>query len=218
MDIFEHPGNLGPTRGTLLTVHHANWPAYPEGDDFRTALLQLTAFPPGTQFHVVEDQLPVVLNGVAPETRNDCKRSHQAPRCQSGDECERRRQSLCWEIRCGNHTSYKTLQENQGTRRATSQQSTRRSTVFPEGIPGVATGSGISLGIDIKPDGGALRNPGTENLGTLRIDARHLLVSRDVRRHRLISMSYITALHCHGRGREFECRRPRHSFLRSYPT
>lgn len=55
MDIFDHPGNLGSTRGTLLTIHHADWPAYPEGEDFRTPLLQLTAFPPGTQFHVVDD-------------------------------------------------------------------------------------------------------------------------------------------------------------------
>jgi len=55
MDIFEHPGNLGPTRGTLLTVHHADWPAYPEGNDFRTPLLQLTAFPGRTEFVVIDD-------------------------------------------------------------------------------------------------------------------------------------------------------------------
>src|SRR5690349_9352616 len=55
MDIFEHPGNLGPARGTLLTVHHADWPAYPEGEDFRAPLLQLTAFPSGTEFPVVDD-------------------------------------------------------------------------------------------------------------------------------------------------------------------
>lgn len=55
MDIFEHPGNLGPARGTLLSVHHADWPAYPEGDDFSTPLLQLTAFPPHTEFIVVDD-------------------------------------------------------------------------------------------------------------------------------------------------------------------
>src|SRR5260370_3774669 len=55
MDIFEHPGNLGRTRGTLLTVHHGDWPAYPEGDDFRTPLLQLTAFPVRTEFIVADD-------------------------------------------------------------------------------------------------------------------------------------------------------------------
>jgi len=55
MAIFDHPGNLGATRGTLLTIHHADWPAYPEGDDFYAPLLQLTAFPPETQFVVVDD-------------------------------------------------------------------------------------------------------------------------------------------------------------------
>jgi len=55
MDIFEHPGNLGPTRGSLLTVHHADWPAYPQGDDFRAPLLHLTTFPPRTEFIVVDD-------------------------------------------------------------------------------------------------------------------------------------------------------------------
>lgn len=54
MGLFDHPGNLGPTRGTLFTVHHADWPAYPQGDDFRTPLLQLTAFPAGTEFKVVD--------------------------------------------------------------------------------------------------------------------------------------------------------------------
>jgi hypothetical protein len=37
------------------------------------------------------------------------------------------------------------------------------------------------------------------NKGTIRSDIRYLVVSKDVRR-------------CHGRGREFESRRPRHSF------
>ncbi len=50
------------------------------------------------------------------------------------------------------------------------------------------------------------------NKGTIRIDIRYLVVSKDVRRHRLISIVYITTLPCHGRGREFESRRPRHSF------
>jgi hypothetical protein len=50
------------------------------------------------------------------------------------------------------------------------------------------------------------------NKGTIRSDIRYLVVSKDVRRHRLISISYITTLRCHGRGREFESRRPRHIF------
>jgi hypothetical protein len=56
MDFLGHPGNLGATRrGTLLTIHHADWPTYPEGDDFYTPLLQLTVFPPGTEFLVISD-------------------------------------------------------------------------------------------------------------------------------------------------------------------
>jgi hypothetical protein len=39
---------------------------------------------------------------------------------------------------------------------------------------------------------------------------RLLVVSNEVRRHRLISISYISLLPCHGRGRGFESRRPRH--------
>lgn len=54
MSLFDHPGNLGSVRGTLLTVHHADWPAYPQGDDFRAALLQLAAFPTGTAFIAVD--------------------------------------------------------------------------------------------------------------------------------------------------------------------
>src|SRR5229473_831472 len=50
------------------------------------------------------------------------------------------------------------------------------------------------------------------NKGTIRSDIWYLVVSKDVRRHRLISIDYITALPCHGRGREFESRRPRHFF------
>jgi hypothetical protein len=41
---------------------------------------------------------------------------------------------------------------------------------------------------------------------------RSLVVSMSVRRHRLISSDYIKTLGCHGRGREFESRRPRHIF------
>jgi len=52
--------------------------------------------------------------------------------------------------------------------------------------------------------------------GTIRSDVRLLLVSNDVRRHRLISISYIGQILCHGRGRGFESRRPRHSFQKSF--
>jgi len=50
------------------------------------------------------------------------------------------------------------------------------------------------------------------NKGTIRSDIRYLVVSKDARRHRLISISYISHGPCHGRGREFESRRPRHLF------
>jgi len=53
------------------------------------------------------------------------------------------------------------------------------------------------------------------NKGTIRSDIRYLVVSKDVRRHRLISISYISHGRCHGRGRGFESRRPRHSFQKS---
>jgi len=52
------------------------------------------------------------------------------------------------------------------------------------------------------------------NKGTIRSDVRYRKVSKDVRRHRLISSDYIKTLPCHGRGREFESRRPRHIFQR----
>src|SRR6202049_5374495 len=55
-----------------------------------------------------------------------------------------------------------------------------------------------------------------DNKGTIRSDIRSLVVSKDVRRHRLISIDYITTLRCHGRGREFESRRPRHFFSDTY--
>src|SRR5438132_11727797 len=51
--------------------------------------------------------------------------------------------------------------------------------------------------------------------GTIRGNIRYLVVSKDVRRHRLISIDYIKTLCCHGRGRGFESRRPRHSFQKS---
>src|SRR6266478_4328013 len=50
------------------------------------------------------------------------------------------------------------------------------------------------------------------NKGTIRSDNWCLVVSKDVRRYRLISISYISHGRCHGRGREFESRRPRHLF------
>ncbi|SRR6266480_5501728 len=37
------------------------------------------------------------------------------------------------------------------------------------------------------------------NKGTIRGDPRHLVASKDVRRHRLISISYISHGRCHGR-------------------
>src|SRR3954453_13154743 len=46
--------------------------------------------------------------------------------------------------------------------------------------------------------------------GTLSDTLGYHLVLSDVRRHRLISISYVTLLPCHGRGRGFESRRPRH--------
>src|ERR1700722_20711849 len=39
------------------------------------------------------------------------------------------------------------------------------------------------------------------NKETIRSDIRYLVVSKDVRRHRLISIDYIKTLCCHGRGR-----------------
>ena len=46
------------------------------------------------------------------------------------------------------------------------------------------------------------------NKGTIRADIRYLVVSIDVRRHRLVSIDYIKTLCCHGRGHQFESRRP----------
>src|SRR5207249_366826 len=47
------------------------------------------------------------------------------------------------------------------------------------------------------------------NKGTIRSDIRSLVVSMSARRHRLISIDYITTLRCHGRGCGFEPRRSR---------
>jgi hypothetical protein len=54
-----------------------------------------------------------------------------------------------------------------------------------------------------------------DNKGTIRSDMWYLVPSKDVRRHRLISSDTIKTLEGHGRGREFESRRPRHSFSRA---
>jgi hypothetical protein len=55
MDLDDHPGNLGSVGGTLLTILHADWPAYPEGNGPDFALFHLTAFPPDTEFLEVDD-------------------------------------------------------------------------------------------------------------------------------------------------------------------
>jgi len=55
MDFLNHPGNLGSVRGSILTVHHYDWPAYPEGEDFRETLFHFSAFPHGTEFVEVDD-------------------------------------------------------------------------------------------------------------------------------------------------------------------
>jgi hypothetical protein len=54
MKVIDHPGNLGPARGSLVTVLHADWPAYPY-DSSLEALFQLAAFPTGTKFLVIDD-------------------------------------------------------------------------------------------------------------------------------------------------------------------
>lgn len=54
-NLLNHPGNLGPVRGTLPSIHHADWPAYSQGENFSEALFQLTAFPPKTGFIAVDD-------------------------------------------------------------------------------------------------------------------------------------------------------------------
>src|SRR5689334_17560458 len=70
----------------------------------------------------------------------------------------------------------------------------------------VQTGSHSEMGSE------KFSHPGKSgyNKGTIRSDIRYLVASKDVRRHRLISISYVSQWSCHGRGREFESRRPRH--------
>lgn len=55
MNFLDYPGNLGSVRGSLLTVHHHDWPTYPEGEDFRETLFHFSAFPHGTEFVEVDD-------------------------------------------------------------------------------------------------------------------------------------------------------------------
>lgn len=55
MDLFDLPGNLGPIRGNLLALHHADWPAYPAGEDWFEALFQFCAFPGGVRFSQIDD-------------------------------------------------------------------------------------------------------------------------------------------------------------------
>ena len=83
MDIYKHPGNLGGARGSILTIYHGDWPAYPQGDDFYTSLIQLTAFPPETNFSVVDDMdqsllLVADVGGVPPEDIHNERHFHIA--------------------------------------------------------------------------------------------------------------------------------------------
>jgi len=55
MEILNLPGNLGPVRGSLITIHHYNWPAYPIGEDYFEALLSFSLFPAGTGFIEIDN-------------------------------------------------------------------------------------------------------------------------------------------------------------------
>ena len=59
--LFDYPGNLGAVRGNLLTVLHADWPAYPQGDDFHQTLFQFATFPKSTGFVAIDDIDRVLL-------------------------------------------------------------------------------------------------------------------------------------------------------------
>ena len=55
IEILNHPGNLGPVRGSLLTILHYNWPAYPIGEDYFETLLSFSLFPAGTDFIEIDN-------------------------------------------------------------------------------------------------------------------------------------------------------------------
>ena len=68
MDLLKMPGNLGSVRGSILTVHHYDWPAYPIGDDYFETLLSLSLFPAGTCFVEIDNGDETIL--FAAETAN----------------------------------------------------------------------------------------------------------------------------------------------------
>ena len=55
MEILNLPGNLKPARGSLLTILHYNWPAYPIGEDYFENLLSFSLFPAGTDFIEIDN-------------------------------------------------------------------------------------------------------------------------------------------------------------------
>jgi hypothetical protein len=55
MEILNLPGNLGPARGSFLTILHYNWPAYPIGDGYIEPLLSFSLFPAGTDFIEIDN-------------------------------------------------------------------------------------------------------------------------------------------------------------------
>lgn len=55
MEILNLPGNLEPARGSLLTILHYNWPAYPIGEDYFETLLSFSLFPAGTDFIEIDN-------------------------------------------------------------------------------------------------------------------------------------------------------------------
>ena len=72
---------------------------------------------------------------------------------------------------------------------------------------------GWTLGVSSAASCSPKKSPQSGDVkGMITAAVRCHFVPNDVRRHRLISGSYISLLPCHGRGRGFESRRPRHSF------
>jgi hypothetical protein len=61
MDLLKMPGNLGSVRGSLLTLHHYDWPAYPIGDDYFETLLSLSMFPVGTRLVEIDNGNGTIL-------------------------------------------------------------------------------------------------------------------------------------------------------------